>query len=105
MNEYVFTVELDNKTDSIKTFGKNLFDAVDDIISFDGVTQIFYVVNTNTNVQYMLDIFDRKGVETLREIRNKGNKLGIKQSIPDVSDEEIQEMFGIPVINHGKIIN
>jgi len=100
MNEYVFKVELDNKTDTIKTFGTNVIEAMDDIVGIDGVSIIYDAICTETKTKYLMDVYN---VGELRDVRNIFKDNDFKTALIKLKEKDIIEMFF--TTEDGTIIN
>lgn len=65
MYEYICKVVIDNQEDEIKTFAYSTLEAFDNLVSMSGVTDIFSVVNKETDESFTFD----GDLMTLKEAR------------------------------------
>lgn len=86
MKDYIFRVEIQGAEDIIKTFAYNLIDAMDDIISLEGISTIYDCLCEQDDIKYLLNIDD---VKELRDQRNNSDAQGMKKSLSLLKDSEV----------------
>tara|TARA_B100000963_G_C22629603_1_gene674202 strand:- start:1171 stop:1446 length:276 start_codon:yes stop_codon:yes gene_type:complete len=79
MYEYICKVVLDNQEDEIKTFANSTLEAFDNLVSMSGVTDIFSVVNKETDELFTFD----------------GDMMALKEARGNIKDEHliIEELY------------
>ena len=85
MKDYIFRVEIQGAEDIIKTFAYNLIDAMDDIISLEGISTIYDCLCEQDDIKYLLNIDD---VKELRDQRNNSDAQEMKKSLSLLKDSE-----------------
>jgi hypothetical protein len=86
VKDYIFRVEIQGAEDIIKTFAYNLIDAMDDIISLEGISTIYDCLCEQDDIKYLLNIDD---VKELRDQRNNSDAQGMKKSLSLLKDSEV----------------
>jgi hypothetical protein len=66
MDEYIVDVVMDNKQEQLKTYSASQIEALDSMISFDGVDKIIKITRVQDNKSWD---FDNDDLEKLRELR------------------------------------
>ena len=79
MYEYICKVVLDNQEDEIKTFANSTLEAFDNLVSMSGVTDIFSVVNKETDESFTFE----------------GDLMALKEARGNIKDEHliIEELY------------
>jgi hypothetical protein len=66
MDEYIVDVIINNKQEQLKTYSASQIEALDSMISFDGVDKIIKITRSNDNKSWD---FDNSNLERLRDLR------------------------------------
>lgn len=66
MDEYIIDVIIDNKQEQLKTYSASQIEALDSMISFEGVNKIIKITRSNDNESWD---FDNTDLDRLRELR------------------------------------
>ena len=79
MYEYICKVVIDNQEDEIKTFAYSTLEAFDNLVSMSGVTDIFSVVNKETDESFTFD----------------GDLMALKEARSNIKDEHliVEELY------------
>jgi hypothetical protein len=86
VKDYIFRVEIQGAEDTIKTFAHNLIDAMDDIISLEGISTIYDCLCEQDEIKYLLNIDD---VKELRDQRSKSDSQEMKKALSSLKDSEV----------------
>jgi glucokinase len=83
VKDYIFRVEIQGAEDTIKTFAHN---AMDDIISLEGISTIYDCLCEQDEIKYLLNIDD---VKELRDQRSKSDSQEMKKALSSLKDSEV----------------
>ena len=68
MDEYIVAVYMDRKAEQLKTYAPSEFEAMDSMVTLDGVDEVLKIVRTKDNKAWSVDHLNLKKLRELRSL-------------------------------------
>ena len=68
MDEYIVAVYMDGEAEQLKTYAPSEFEAMDSMVTLDGVDEVLKIVRTKDNKSWSVDHLNLKKLRELRSL-------------------------------------